>query len=282
MAIALGTSWTYVSHQATSFSYGGYSYSLTVYLQAKYSIVNGAPRVWMRLYLQKDGAGLTSSNKHYRVRQYGKDYPDPGDSGYNSDTRSWPSGFDQYALPNDYDTVYSVVSYGSANAITIVGYYIVDFAGVEINLSGSVYVPNPAPATPTMTVVVDSPTQATVTYQTASWNDDHGSMAVYDPTVTPTQDLAYSTSLGPNTFIYSGLTPNTTYQLQTRAANSYAFSYSAIATFTTPPLPPEYKLYGSVSDQTKKIEKLYGSVNGQTKEIVKLYGSVNGVTKRIF
>ena len=44
----------------------------------------------------------------------------------------------------------------------------------------------------------------------------------------------------------------------------------------------QYKLYGSVNNQTKKITKLYGSVNGQTKLISKLYGSVNGVTKRIY
>lgn len=48
------------------------------------------------------------------------------------------------------------------------------------------------------------------------------------------------------------------------------------------PAVDNYKLYGSVNNQTKKITKLYGSVNGQTKRIIKLYGSVNGQTKRIF
>ena len=48
------------------------------------------------------------------------------------------------------------------------------------------------------------------------------------------------------------------------------------------PAVNNYKLYGSVNNQTKKITKLYGSVNGQTKKITKLYGSVNGQTKRIF
>lgn len=48
------------------------------------------------------------------------------------------------------------------------------------------------------------------------------------------------------------------------------------------PAVNNYKLYGSVNNQTKKVTKLYGSVNGQTKKITKLYGSVNGQTKRIF
>lgn len=42
------------------------------------------------------------------------------------------------------------------------------------------------------------------------------------------------------------------------------------------------KLYGSVNNQAKEINKLYGSVNGQSVRIRKLYASVNGRSKLIF
>ena len=81
------------------------------------------------------------------------------------------------------------------------------------------------------------------------------------------------------TYTISGLTPGTTYSIQTRTTTTAGSTAGATLSGTT---TLSYKLYGSVNDQTKEINKLYGSVNGQTKEIVKLYGSVNGETKRIF
>ena len=53
-------------------------------------------------------------------------------------------------------------------------------------------------------------------------------------------------------------------------------------TVTTDGISSLSHFYGSVSGQSKKIQKLYGSVNGQTKLIKKLYGSVNGQTKIIY
>ena len=79
------------------------------------------------------------------------------------------------------------------------------------------------------------------------------------------------------------LSPDTEYTVQAKIQGydgDTAKTNSSIVSLTFRTLP-EYKLYGSVSSQTKQIKKLYGSVNGQTKLIKKLYGSVNGVTKRI-
>lgn len=53
-------------------------------------------------------------------------------------------------------------------------------------------------------------------------------------------------------------------------------------TVTTDGISSLSHFYGSVSGQSKKIQKLYGSVNGQTKLIKKLYGSVNGQSKIIY
>lgn len=53
-------------------------------------------------------------------------------------------------------------------------------------------------------------------------------------------------------------------------------------TVTTDGISSLSHFYGSVSGQSKKIQKFYGSVNGQTKLIKKLYGSVNGQAKIIY
>lgn len=77
----------------------------------------------------------------------------------------------------------------------------------------------------------------------------------------------------------TGLTPNTSTTRYFRVHTVYGNSATATVTFTTLKVA---HLYGSVNNQSKRIQKLYGSVNGQTKKVVKLYGSENGVTKLLY
>lgn len=81
------------------------------------------------------------------------------------------------------------------------------------------------------------------------------------------------------TYTISGLSPNTTYNIQTRVSTTVGITSGDTLTVVTSRIPC---LYGSVNGTTERIAKLYGSVNGETKQIIKLYGSVNGKTKRIF
>lgn len=75
---------------------------------------------------------------------------------------------------------------------------------------------------------------------------------------------------------------STTYNFQFKQTYQGQDSVVSTPNFTTPAVPAQGILYGSVNGKTKKITKLYGSVNGQSKEIVKLYGPVNGKAKRIY
>lgn len=84
-----------------------------------------------------------------------------------------------------------------------------------------------------------------------------------------------SQTLGTHTI--TGLSPNTTYTLNTRVTTTAGTTDNPDTTFTT-----DHGFYGSVNGRTKNITKLYGSVGGQTKEIKKMYGSVNGQTKLIY
>lgn len=77
----------------------------------------------------------------------------------------------------------------------------------------------------------------------------------------------------------TGLSPATTYSIQTRTRTASGSSAGPTLSVTT---ARDVKLYGSVNNQTEEVQKLYGSVNGQTKSIRKLYGSVNGLTKLIY
>lgn len=81
------------------------------------------------------------------------------------------------------------------------------------------------------------------------------------------------------TFTITGLSPATTYSIQTRTRTASGSSAGPTLSVTT---ARDVKLYGSVNDQTEEVQKLYGPVNGQTKLIKKLYGSVNGLTKLIY
>lgn len=80
-----------------------------------------------------------------------------------------------------------------------------------------------------------------------------------------------------NLYTITGLTPSTTYTLKTRVTTTAGTTNNPDTTFTT-----FQGFYGSVSGQTKNIDKLYGSVNGQSKLIKKVYGSVNGQSKLIY
>ena len=63
---------------------------------------------------------------------------------------------------------------------------------------------------------------------------------------------------------------------------TYKGKNSEVTTFTITNSSDPVGLYGSVSGQTKAINKLYGPVNGVSKKIVKLYGSVDGVARLVF
>lgn len=185
----------------------------------------------------------------------------------------------------NFSYTFDVQSYNAGSRNISAHFFCVDASYGQADLTatvsyGSAYT---APTTPTISAVVDSPTQITVTYGTTSFgNPSTGTIYLYGGTsAAPTTQIDSKTTTGNNTYVYSGLTPNTTYYFRSRASNGQLNSnYSTEINVTTS--AQAYKLYGPVSGQTKKINKLYGSVNGQTKEVVKLYGSVNGQTKRIF
>jgi hypothetical protein len=111
----------------------------------------------------------------------------------------------------------------------------------------------------------------------------NGTGYIYGGTnASPTTEL-FTTTLKNDTFVDTGLTPNTQYYYRGRIKDSGGNwgPYTPLDLRLTTLAEPG-KLYGSVGGQSKKIQKLYGSVGGQTKEIVKLYGSVNGQTKLIY
>lgn len=81
-------------------------------------------------------------------------------------------------------------------------------------------------------------------------------------------------------YSFTGLTPNTTYTVQTRTTTPAGSTAGTSIAITTTGV--RATLYGSAGGQSKKIVKLYGSVNGQSRLIKKLYASVGGVTKLVF
>ena len=80
---------------------------------------------------------------------------------------------------------------------------------------------------------------------------------------TPTTEIASSTKTGYNKFVYSGLTPNTTYYFKTTATNGQMDAESSVT-----------------SESTLRITRFYGGVNGKAKRVYKLYVGVDGVAKR--
>lgn len=81
------------------------------------------------------------------------------------------------------------------------------------------------------------------------------------------------------TFTVSGLSPNTSYTLYTRARTSAGNTVGNTVTFTTS--KPPAKFYGSVSGKTDLVTKMFGSVDGKSDGILNFYGSVDGKTKKI-
>lgn len=88
-----------------------------------------------------------------------------------------------------------------------------------------------------------------------------------------------SSSASSGTFSINGLEPGTSYTVKVRVSTDAGITNGSDINVTT---LEAYKIYGSVSNKTKKVKKLYCSVSGKTKKIKKLYGSVGGKTKRIF
>ena len=139
-----------------------------------------------------------------------------------------------------------------------------------------------APNTPTISATATSPTTIDITYGTTSFGTPStGTVYLYGGTsASPTTVINSKNTTGDSTYTFTGLSPETTYYFRSKANNGQLDSaYSTEVSVLT---PEASHFYGSVSGQTKRIEKVYGSVSGLTKEVVKIYGSVNGQTKRIF
>lgn len=74
--------------------------------------------------------------------------------------------------------------------------------------------------------------------------------------------------------------PNaTTYEIE--AWMTYHGGDSAVSRITVSNTTPAHGIYGSIGDQTERLNRVYGSVNSQAKKLIKIYGSVGGVSKLI-
>lgn len=91
------------------------------------------------------------------------------------------------------------------------------------------------------------------------------------------------TSEAPNTshtITLSNLPFDTAITVEARQV--YQSQYSEVKTLSFTTTPKRLAAYGSVSRESKEIQKIYCSSGNATKLVVKAYGSVNGVTKRIY
>lgn len=288
MAVTLTTTWQNLSSSPGEYfrgwTSGGYQFNYSAIAQARYNIVNGQPRIELRIVMETDNTGgWSGTNRNYRLHFATETSGPPGDSTTRQDTHSWNViGYQAYQLYQAGETVnpvYKNVDFGTTHGVH--WYYYVGASGTSaVDVWKDVYIPVP---TPTLTAL-----DATTNSTDISWlvGDGVGSLNgtgyVYGGTSpSPTTQL-FTTNLQYTTFTHSGLDPNTTYYYRARvqAPNGTWGSYCPDLNITT--RSGVDNLYGSVNGQTKKITELYGSVNGQTKKITKLYGSVNGQTKRIF
>ena len=146
-----------------------------------------------------------------------------------------------------------------------------------------------APANPTISNVIVTPTTLTATLNVSSWgNPSSGRFEYYfgtTPTTTDNYTLNPTSGYTSNLSVQmnrTGLTPDTDYYIRVRVWNSVLNNPGGFILGGPYRTRPAVKLYGSVNGRTKEVKKLYGSVNGHTKEIKKLYGSVNGQTKLVY
>lgn len=173
--------------------------------------------------------------------------------------------------------------------ITIVGNHLYYSGLAARNSAGLYYYNGPSIVTPCVpaTVALDAVTDTSVTivYSTAA---DGG---YYDKTIQYSLDngatwitavVITGGTAKSGTFTITGLTPSTSYTLNTRMYTIAGTTNNAGLTFTTSVANPQTRLYGSVNGRAKRAGLLYGSVNGQSAFIVKVYGSDNGLTKRIY
>lgn len=137
----------------------------------------------------------------------------------------------------------------------------------------------------TLTVDTISDNSVTISYSLPA---DGGAYARYirytlDSGSTWSTPVAQSTgSAKSGTFDITGLSPNTSYTIQSAVRTYVGDTSCETLTVRTTGTPASKVLYGSVNGKSKLVTKLYGSLNGKTKEIKKLYGSVNGKTKLVY
>ena len=73
-----------------------------------------------------------------------------------------------------------------------------------------------------------------------------------------------------------GLSPNTSYTINTRVNTTAGATAGPTIQFTT---PANVGIYCSVNNTRKKVKRIYCSVNGERKKVKKIYCSVGGVAK---
>lgn len=161
--------------------------------------------------------------------------------------------------------------------------YATNSGGATAEISGYTSVVTLA-AVPAVDVSSVTDNSATLSYSAAA---DGG---VYDKTIqysldgTSWQTAATITggSAVSSTFVISGLSAGTTYNVRTRVSTTAGTTAGSTITVTTSAPVQSCKLFGSVGNVSKKTVKWLGSVGGRSKYIIKIYASVNGKTKLVF
>lgn len=175
-------------------------------------------------------------------------------------------------------TAFKVAMWGSTNI------------GSTNAFSNTTHYTPPAPPSATVTDGGYTLTQRKVTLTlTGDQSNNNAATVTFYYRYKKSSDSSYGswTSMGSGTVTGSksvtlNLPGNTAYNFQFLQQYQNQNSETKTVNYTTPAVPDQGILYGSVNGQSKRIRKLYGSVNGQTKKIVKLYASVNGVSKLIY